>query len=136
MGVTVALLMVVVSIQSRVHAARAPQTEHGRKQALKVPPGESGPVLYKLASEGKEKEVRALLSTGGLDCVRFVDPGTGYSALWIASAKGHLGIVRALVEASADVNWGNKNDATPLLVPSQQGELEVVRALLGASAEV
>ena len=77
-----------------------------------------------------------MLSTGGPDCIRFVDPGSGYSALWIASAKGHLGIVKALVEATADVNWGNKNDATPLLVASQQGELEVVQALLGASAEV
>ena len=125
MGVT--FLVIAISLQMAAHR---------QKKAVQIPPGEPGPVLYKLASEGKEQEVRAMLSTGLLDCVRFVDPGSGASPLWIASAKGHLGIVSALAEASADMNWPNKNGASPLFVASQQGELEVVQALLVASAEV
>ena len=129
MGVTVALLVIAVSVQSRMHASRSPQTDQANQEVGKSP-DESGPVLYKLASAGKEQEVRALLDMAVPDCVRFIDPVSGASALWIASAKGHLGVVRALLEVSADVTQSNRNGATCLLVASQQGELDVVRTLL------
>jgi len=95
-----------------------------------------GPALYDLAMRGEEQEVRALLSEAAPDCVQYVDPKFGDSALHAASHHGHLGVVRVLLGASAVVDLPNNPGATPLIVAAAKGHLGVVRELLGASAVV
>ena len=50
--------------------------------------------------------------------------------------KGHLDILRLLVEAGADVNKADNNGETSLWMASKEGNLEVVRLLLDAGANV
>jgi len=53
-----------------------------------------------------------------------------------ASARGHVTIVRALLEHDADVTAQDKNGATPLHLASQWGGVEIVRILLMRGADV
>merc|ERR1711865_365183 len=54
------------------------------------------PALYSLAKEGEEEEMQLLLDVLGADCERYVNALNGTlreTPLFIASVKGHLGIV-------------------------------------------
>ena len=59
----------------------------------------------------------------------------GCTPLYTASDKGHLEIVRLLVDAGADKDKVTKSGLTPLYVASQRGHLEVVRLLVNAGAD-
>ena len=79
-------------------------------------------------------EIRTLLEAGSDVDVR---NKYGVTPLWIASQKGHTGIVKLLLEAKADVNAARKtNGVTPLFMASQNGHTEVVKLLLAAKADV
>jgi ankyrin repeat protein len=56
---------------------------------------------------------------------------TGWTALVLASLKGHVGVVRLLLaRQGVEVNQTAQNGATALMVASQNGHDEVVRLLL------
>ena len=55
--------------------------------------------------------------------------------LFMAAGKGHDVVVRALIEARADVNKADDYGATPLYVAAQFGHEAVVRVLIEAGAE-
>eukprot|EP01039_Chlorochromonas_danica_P011273 gene11273-12573_t len=57
--------------------------------------------------------------------------GESWSALQYASYRGHLDIVKALLEAGAPVNHANALGFTALFYASQQGHIEVCRELYG-----
>ena len=59
----------------------------------------------------------------------------GATLLYMAAEHGHLEVVRALLEAGADLNQANTDGDTPLCIAAQCGRKEVVRALLEAGAE-
>ena len=54
--------------------------------------------------------------------------------LYIATCNGHEAVVRALIEAGADVNKATDNGGTPLVVAVKSGHETVVRALIEAGA--
>lgn len=53
-----------------------------------------------------------------------------------AAAKGHLGVVKLLLERGASVNIPGRGGLTPLHEAAGCGQLEVCRVLLGAGAAV
>eukprot|EP00966_Prymnesium_polylepis_P171014 3953113-Prymnesium_polylepis.1 len=59
----------------------------------------------------------------------------GYSALSVASFKGHTEVVRALCDAKADVHWRAQGD-TPLALASRRGREATVQLLLERGAAV
>ena len=56
--------------------------------------------------------------------------------LFIAAGKGREAVVRALIEAGADINKAKNNGVTPLYIAAQVGHEAVVRALIELSADV
>ena len=70
-----------------------------------------------------------------IDCCHSNHGGT---ALHIASALGHLGVVRFLIEHGASVNARGLNGSTPLHWAAGSGSVQVVRCLLdhGADAKI
>ena len=60
----------------------------------------------------------------------------GQSPLFVASAMGHLEVVRALLSAGALVDLDTTDfSSSPLYVASRGGHVEVVRTLLSAGAQ-
>ena len=61
----------------------------------------------------------------------------GATPLYFAAEDGEVEVVRALVEAGANLNQVVLTDgATPLCIAAQNGEVEVVRALVEAGADI
>ncbi|XP_009959825.1 PREDICTED: protein fem-1 homolog A, partial [Leptosomus discolor] len=55
----------------------------------------------------------------------------GAPPLWAASAAGHLGVVRSLLDHGASVNQTTLTNSTPLRAACFDGHLEIVRYLVG-----
>ena len=54
----------------------------------------------------------------------------GATPLFVAALKGHLEVVRLLVESGANKDQGTTDKgATPLYIAAEKGHLEVVRFL-------
>lgn len=62
-----------------------------------------------------------------------IDPETGMTPLALAAEQGRTEIVRTLLEAEVDPNFGG--EVTPLEVAVGEGDLEIVRLLLDAGAD-
>ncbi|MCA1555998.1 MAG: ankyrin repeat domain-containing protein [Acidobacteria bacterium] len=89
--------------------------------------------FFAAARKGDAAAVRALLDKG-------VDVNTKFrydaTALSYASDRGHLEVVKLLLERKADVNVKDTfYGATPLIWAAQKGHAEIVRALLERGAE-
>ncbi|XP_076081216.1 uncharacterized protein LOC143052139 [Mytilus galloprovincialis] len=56
--------------------------------------------------------------------------------LFIASQRGHVEIVKLLLQNGADVNKCKKNGASPLFVACHEGHLEIVKLLHKSKADV
>jgi hypothetical protein len=59
----------------------------------------------------------------------------GESALMINSRSSHIDILRALIEAGADVNLQDINGETALIKASEYGYIDIVNALIKAGAD-
>ena len=59
----------------------------------------------------------------------------GWAALHSSAAAGHLGCVRALLEAGALVDMRNGSQATALMLAASKGRGECVEALLSGGAD-
>ena len=53
-----------------------------------------------------------------------------------ASAAGHTGVVRLLLERGADADLADGMEMTPLMHAAQQGHADVVRLLMEAGADI
>jgi ankyrin repeat protein len=51
---------------------------------------------------------------------------TVWTPLLICAENGHEAVVRALIEAGADVNWAMDNGGTPLSIAAHQGHRTIV----------
>lgn len=60
----------------------------------------------------------------------------GATALWCAAGAGHLAIVMALVNHSADVNHVTKTNSTPLRAACFEGRLDIVMYLCDKKADL
>ena len=56
--------------------------------------------------------------------------------MYTASEKGHVDVVRMLLEQGADINKARDIGATPLYIASQKGHVDVVRMLLEQGADI
>ena len=56
--------------------------------------------------------------------------------LFPARRRGHVGIVKALLEKGANVNYINRGEETPLLAACQKSHLGVIKVLLNGGADL
>ncbi len=61
---------------------------------------------------------------------------TGTTPLMRAAFRGHADVVKALIEAKADVNARDVQNETALMMAAEMGHADVVKLLLAAKAEV
>ncbi|XP_026740375.1 protein fem-1 homolog B isoform X2 [Trichoplusia ni] len=100
--------------------------------------------LIAAARHGREGAVRILLEKFRPP-VRLETEGTvkfdeyvieGATALWCAAGAGHLGIVKRLVRAGANVNHATKTLSTPLRAACFDGRLDIVKYLVRHGADI
>ncbi|MCB1852904.1 MAG: ankyrin repeat domain-containing protein [Gammaproteobacteria bacterium] len=85
------------------------------------------------ARHGRDELVRLLISRGANIEADTGGPGT---ALFQASAEGHLSTVRLLLNLGAAVDAKTEKRATPLLIATANGHLDVVTQLIEAGADL
>ncbi|XP_072942519.1 protein fem-1 homolog B isoform X2 [Epargyreus clarus] len=100
--------------------------------------------LIAAARHGREGAVRILLEKFSPP-VKLENEGTvkfdeyvieGATALWCAAGAGHLGIVKRLVRAGANVNHATKTLSTPLRAACFDGRLDIVKYLVRHGADI
>jgi ankyrin repeat protein len=97
--------------------------------------------MHFAAQQGHVEAINALVHVGA-NCnqmrqSRVGATDKGETPIWRASANGHLGTVKALCEAGADVNQAAALDgSTPLFMASQMGHSSVVEVLLAWGADI
>ncbi|KAL4719928.1 hypothetical protein ACJJTC_015187 [Scirpophaga incertulas] len=100
--------------------------------------------LIAAARHGREGSVRILLEKFRPP-VRLETEGTvkfdeyvieGATALWCAAGAGHLGIVKRLVRAGANVNHATRTLSTPLRAACFDGRLDIVKYLVRHGADI
>lgn len=89
-------------------------------------------VLMKAIEGNDVPELKKLLREG-VPCNEPI--GSAGLPLCLAAARGHLGIVNALVEAGADVNAWDR-DESPLHAAAAAGQAKVIRYLVKSGAEI
>ncbi|XP_019240069.1 PREDICTED: GA-binding protein subunit beta-2 [Nicotiana attenuata] len=96
-------------------------------------PSETIEALLEAARYDDLDDVTSLASSGvSLDS----KDSEGRTALHMASANGHCGIVEYLIRNGADVNASNMEKNTPLHWACLNGHIEVVKSLILAGASV
>ncbi|XP_028413558.1 transient receptor potential cation channel subfamily A member 1-like [Dendronephthya gigantea] len=89
--------------------------------------------LHTAASYGSAEVVRCLLNNGAL----IVRDGNMFTALHIASCKGHLTIVEMLATFNKSIiDWPNKYGRTALLCAAKSCKTDVVKYLLDSNAAI
>lgn len=95
---------------------------------MQVEANDAADDFVQMARYGEEEELRAFLA----DSPHVVNHQNefGQSALQVAAANGHAGIVTALLAAGADANLINKEGNSPLHWACVTGQLECVKLLV------
>lgn len=118
------------------HAARGGHTQVVElllKSGADIEGGNGLSPLACAAYKGQDEIVRLLIERGAdIDA----DTGGAGTALFQASAEGHLSTVRLLLDLGAAVDAKTEKRATPLLVATAAGHLDVVVQLIEAGADL
>lgn len=85
--------------------------------------------------EGRAEGLRALLMENPL-AMRYTDLTFGRSLLAWAASRGHLNIVRLLIELNAPVNYICLDGDFALNLAAFGGHLDIVQALLAAGTDI
>ena len=91
--------------------------------------------LWIMAEVGNTDEVSRLLKQGADIHAKKMNK-SGKTALHFASKKGHIEMVRLLIDKGADTNTRDKYGLTPLHLASMEGHTEIVRLLIENKANV
>jgi len=105
----------------------------GTKAATGVGPEEAARLLLRAARDGEGDSVNELLA-GGADVN--ARTGDGWTALMLATVKGHRGVFRSLIENGADLNARNDKEWTALHLAVSVGDAEIISLLLSGGAEI
>ncbi len=92
--------------------------------------------FFDAASNGDIRTVELFLARGGNVNAIKQNTYAGETALQLASASGHIEVVRLLLSKGARVDHKQLSGATALLLASQQGNVEIMRLLLNKGANV
>ncbi len=90
--------------------------------------------IHDAASEGDLVKIQTIVS-GNPNLVDSADD-KGSTPLHLASSKGHLEVVKFLLEKSADIEAVNGRGFTPLQLAAYSGQRPVVEFLLGKGANI
>jgi len=85
-------------------------------------------ILFQASYEGDVEVVEALLNER-------TELSESIFALYIAAQKGHLEVVKTLLDGGVNYNQAMINGETPLCIAAKKGHLEVVEALLEYGAK-
>jgi len=88
--------------------------------------------LWLSAARGDLSEVQSLATTADIN---WVEPNCGGTALYIASLRGHVGVVGLLIANRADVNCTAWDGSTALGAATLAHNTAVVELLLSAGAD-
>eukprot|EP00927_Polykrikos_kofoidii_P055184 TRINITY_DN49473_c0_g1_i1.p1 TRINITY_DN49473_c0_g1~~TRINITY_DN49473_c0_g1_i1.p1 ORF type:complete len:1130 (+),score=262.42 TRINITY_DN49473_c0_g1_i1:411-3800(+) len=108
------------------------RTAFGSVGASAVATAESSRSLVEAAGLGKAAEVFELLQQQTYD-INAAD-ASGYTALQVAAAAGHVETTRCLCTAGVDVDMAQEDGVTALHLAAAAGHTEVVRCLCAAGA--
>ncbi|MFO8183808.1 MAG: ankyrin repeat domain-containing protein [Candidatus Aegiribacteria sp.] len=95
-----------------------------------------GDALHSAAQAGDPGAVKAALADGARVNEHSHLLMNRPTPLTAASAAGHTGVVRLLLERGADADLADGMEMTPLMHASQQGHAEVVRLLMEAGTDI
>ena len=56
--------------------------------------------------------------------------------MFVASHRGHCGVVKYLLSSGEDINLHNDDGESPLCVASRKGECDVVECLLSSGGDI
>ncbi|CAK1550702.1 unnamed protein product [Leptosia nina] len=104
---------------------------HGREAAVRILLEKFRPPV-RLETEGTVKFDEYVIEETIRDFLYL----TGATALWCAAGAGHLGIVKRLVRAGANVNHATKTLSTPLRAACFDGRLDIVKYLVRHGADI
>jgi ankyrin repeat protein len=89
-------------------------------------------LLLESARQDDVLGIRKAIADGtGVD----ITNANGWTAAMFAVSNGKLAALHALVDAGIDLNQGDKDGRTPLMLAAQQGDKEMVEVLLNANAD-
>jgi ankyrin repeat protein len=104
----------------------------GAKPNTAIATGETP--LMTCAKTGSEDAVRMLVEYGA--AVNAKEPAQNQTALMWAAAERHPSVVKALIEAHADLNASTKQGFTAMHFAARVGDQETVRVLLAAGVNI
>ena len=99
------------------------------------------PPMFFAARHGNVPAVKALLKAG-VDVDACANYACGYTALHVAilwgenKCRGHLNVVKFLIQAGANVNHSTPQQQTPLYYAAEKGDARIVMELIKAGADI
>jgi len=95
---------------------------------------EAGSILFKLAHNGRDKQIEQLLARGA--AVNLKSTAKDYTPLHGAALGGSVACVNVLIRHGAEIDGVDKQGRTPLFLAALTGNLPIVDAILHNGANV
>ncbi len=128
---------------------RDPAGQHGLLLAVREPSPKVAQILIdwpktmvESRNQADESPLMLAALSGQLDlCKKLIARGgdvnkTGWTPLHYAATRGHLDIIRLLLEEHAYIDAESPNGTTPLMMAARYGSSEAVKLLLDEGADV